>query len=324
MHAYALASQESGMSVVLWASAKYFENHEFLRSFPQHHARPCAAIIVLNMSLTTVLRSVVWRLQGRKIVFCVHEPISKITDFQNLKLSTLQLAKLRAMRILIRLQIVLSSMLIAYSRKTVSELNKTKPIVTHPLLYVDQNTSISSVVKDHIAYIGTIANDHAFPEFVAFVEHCLEYELFPNQRFLIATRSEFDKDHFVRWGLQKAARVSIQSGCILSDSQINACYSRAKIVWCAYSRSNQSGVLPKAYMFGSPVIVLAGIMDDHFQAGVLGEAITSYAVNDIVQSVNLILNDYTQLSKNCRRYYTSTFDYKANLEAVKKLVHTNG
>ena len=336
MHAYALALQSCGLSVCIWANEAYRTNHPELRQFlwmeqdssAARNAPKCKLAIVLNMGLKNIPRTILWRMSGWKVLFCVHEPIRNMADFQNLGLSKREMAKLRAMRALIWLQIRLSTALIAYSRKTVMELAGIKPVVQHPLLYVDQITEAEPLINapNAISYIGTIAKDHAFAEFLAFVEHCLESQLFPDQRFVIATRSTFDPNHFAAWGAAAAGRVTVQSGRLLSDKEINGFYAEAAVIWCAYRRSNQSGVLPKAYMFGVPVIVSRSltnliVADDHFHATELGAEIKSYALNDIALAVQSILADRPRLSKACRTCYLETFDYKANIPTLKKMVN---
>jgi hypothetical protein len=322
MHAYALALQDCGLSVCLWAPAVYFEKHIFLRGFSRASDTPCEVVIVLNMGLMNIPHSALWRLQGRRVLFCVHEPIHDISDYKSVGLSKMQFAKLWVMRFLIIVQIWLSTSLIAFSRKTVRELAGGKRVVIHPLLYVDQNTNPSPPVSPHqtIAYIGSIARDHAFGEFVNFVEHCLENDLFSEYRFVIATSSAFEKSHFAAWGPEKASRVVVQSGRFLSDEEINVFYAGAAVLWCAYKRSNQSGVLPKAYMFGVPVLVKSATTHDYFQANRLGMEITSYAVDDITQAIDSILSDRKRFSNYCRNFYKTTFDYKANLPVIKKLM----
>ncbi|WP_233185630.1 glycosyltransferase [Thermotoga sp. SG1] len=46
----------------------------------------------------------------------------------------------------------------------------------------------------------------------------------------------------------------IAHGRPLPNSEINRAYKESFCIWNVYRRSTQSGVLPKAYMFGTPVI----------------------------------------------------------------------
>ncbi len=335
MHAYALGLQACGQSVCIWADSAYCANHAELRQFLPvdqnrsafRDAKASKLIILVNMGLKNIPQTVLWRLQGRRVLFCVHEPIRNMADFRNLGLSKVEMAKLKVMRALIMLQIRLSTALIVFSQKTLTEVAGIKPVVQHPLLYVDQHSQLGPLTSapNAIAYIGTIAKDHAFAEFLAFVEHCLENGLFPEHRFVIATRSTFDPNHFAAWGAVAAGRVTVQSGRLLSGGEINAFYADAAVIWCAYRRSNQSGVLPKAYMFGVPVLVSPALTggqagDIHFQANELGAEIKSYAFDDIAIAIESILADRVRLSKACRTYYLKTFDYKANIPTLKSMV----
>ena len=72
------------------------------------------------------------------------------------------------------------------------------------------------------SYIGTIAPDHSFKEYVDFVEWALENDELPSMKFLIATKSAFEAPE----GLRKSERVVIKQGRPMSNEEINDYYSR--------------------------------------------------------------------------------------------------
>ena len=51
-------------------------------------------------------------------------------------------------------------------------------------------------------------------------------------------------------------RLKLVVGKPMSNLEINNYFNKSLVVWNAYRRSMQSGVLPKAYMFGTPVIIV--------------------------------------------------------------------
>ena len=143
-----------------------------------------------------------------------------------------------------------------------------------------------------------------------------------NFDFLIATRSSLDV--MIRERLKqgiRTARVKILEGVPLSNQTINDCYAQSWVVWNAYLRSMQSGVLPKAYMFGTPVLISELNRSDFFvdvRHGV--EISSSFTFSEIESAILNIQNNFTFFTKSCKDMFNRTFHYKAVSDFFMKLV----
>ena len=125
-----------------------------------------------------------------------------------------------------------------------------------PLLYDDESQGIIDAnQRRYMGYVGTVAPDHSFTEYVNFVCWAIRENKLQNLQFLIATKSEFE----ITEGIDKAidsGRLTIIKGKPLTNEEINTHYASCFAVWNAYGRTMQSGVLAKSFMFGTPAIVL--------------------------------------------------------------------
>jgi glycosyltransferase involved in cell wall biosynthesis len=119
-------------------------------------------------------------------------------------------------------------------------------------------------------------------------------------------------------------RLTIKSGRPLSNSEMNAAYGSSLVIWNAYKRSMQSGVLPKAYMFGTPILISAANRSEFFVDGEHGaEVSTRFETRELADAVLRIAKDFEHYSRACRAAFLRHFDYRANaptfLEAIRQL-----
>jgi glycosyltransferase involved in cell wall biosynthesis len=103
----------------------------------------------------------------------------------------------------------------------------------------------------------------------------------------------------------------IVDGHPLATSEINAFYRRSAVVWNAYHGSMQSGVLPKAFMFGTPVVSRAGNANEYVRDGVtgvlVGDTADTLALRTAVQRV---LDRQHEFTFQCREAFLGTFYYR--------------
>lgn len=122
--------------------------------------------------------------------------------------------------------------------------------------------------------------------------------------FLIATKSEFE----VPKELLRSSRVVIRKGKPMSNDEINEYYASTYVVWNAYARTTQSGVLAKAFMFGTPAIVLRKNSNEFMRDGIEVVAIEDNTDNSqIVRAIQQIRNNFEIYSRNCRMQFQRLF-----------------
>ncbi len=183
-----------------------------------------------------------------------------------------------------------------------------------PLMFDDESKELLPIESRlYISYIGTVAEDHAFDEFINLIVYCLGLNLFPDFTFLIATRSTLDSETLSKLSeFDKDKRLIIVSGEPMSNRAINGYFSKSIVVWNAYRRSMQSGVLPKAYMFGTPVLVRELNQSEYFSDGETGVKVSKHCTtSEISSAVEKIIKNFPHYSECCRKEFLDNFNYKS-------------
>ena len=170
----------------------------------------------------------------------------------------------------------------------------------------------------YFSYIGTIAADHSFGEFLNFAEWAIRENRMPEFKFLIATKSSFTVPDI----LKDSQRITIQQGRPLTDEEINAYYASTIVVWNAYARTTQSGVLAKSFMFGTPALVLHKNCNEFAQDGIEIKAIEDNTNKDeIAAAIEEVKKNFLFYSSNCRKRFMESFYYRQYNEQFAALVN---
>lgn len=261
--------------------------------------------------------------QGAKIIYIFHEPLAPLNEYRKAGFSYKYLAKLWVINRISSLTVKWSDAVLLPSRKA-EEFYHANPLYTNenvhylPLLYDDERTAqLANKQRLYFGYIGTVAADHSFTEYLQFVEKAISDNLLPQFKFLIATKSEFD----VPQTLAKSSRVVIQKGRPLSNAEINESYSTTFVVWNAYVRTTQSGVLAKSFMFGTPAIVLRKNLSEFTVDGQEVAAIDdNTSFEEIEKAVLRITGDFEHFSNASRKRFEETFYYRQYNDTFKKIL----
>lgn len=267
-----------------------------------------------------------WQLKRRfntKVLYCFHEPLAPLKVYRDAGFSYTYLAKLWLINRISVLTVKWSDVIILPSNKAV-ELYKANPLygnpdfVYLPLLYDDERAQNQrSAQRRFVSYIGTISADHSFTEFLSFVERAVKENRLPGIQFLVATKSDFE----VPEALRNSPRVVIRKGKPLTDEEINDSYASTYVVWNAYARTTQSGVLAKSFMFGTPAIVLRKNLSEFTEDGrevVAIEDNTSF--EEIEVAVLRIMGDYEHYSSCARKRFEDTFYYRKYNEEFARIL----
>ena len=139
-------------------------------------------------------------------------------------------------------------------------------------------------------------------------------------RFLIASRLPLPgtllNDPTLRKNLD---RIEIRCGRPLGNDEINRCYLESFCVWNIYRRSTQSGVLPKAFMFGTPVIASrVGAFPEWVEEGVNGRFAEARDCEGILAALEDIRNNIEGYATRCRQTFIEKFFYRSNLAAIQR------
>lgn len=259
--------------------------------------------------------SLIWKLkrQGTKIVYIFHEPLAPMKVYRKAGFSIKYLAKLWVIDHVSALTVKWSDFILIPSRKAIkyyeeNSLYKNKKYFYLPLMYSDEyKENNAKVPRQFFSYIGTVAADHSFSEYLNFVEWAVTNNKLGCIKFLIGTKSEFELPKV----LQDSNRVIIHKGKPMSDDEINAYYNSSIAVWNAYARTTQSGVLAKSFMFGTPALVMRKNLNEFTHDGQNVVAIDDNTnMEEIAAAIEKIYANRENFYHECRKEFEMSFYYR--------------
>lgn len=255
------------------------------------------------------------RKKNCKIVYIFHEPLCQYATYRKAGFSRLKMLKLRIVNMVSALTVRWSDVILIPSKKAIGyyEANRLyKNMHYHylPLMYDDELADESGKVERiYFSYIGTVASDHSFNEYVEFVRTVIKRDELKDVKFLIATKNRVERRGLS--ALLDSGRLDLVEGTPLTDRQINVFYRTSYAVWNAYERSTQSGVLAKAFMFGTPAIVLKKNLSEFVVDGREVVAINDNRdYDEIKNAIVRIVKDFDSFSALSRTRFLNTFYYR--------------
>jgi hypothetical protein len=315
---------ESGRSVYLRCSNAFFSFAGLSRKVESISLFRCLALkksdlfIVWFPSIKALVDvTIILLFTSATIVFVYHEPYVSFRSYRSAGFGFAKSTRVLLISCVNRLICKLSHKVVLPSRNAANALKASTAdrlkYQTFALLFDDEWKNESALPRNAISYIGTIAEDHAFVEFVRFATQAIDSNDLLAYRFVIATRSAIPAEVGEDVARCKSSgRLFVQAGRPLTNPEINLHFAGSFVVWNAYKRSMQSGVLPKAYMFGSPVIVSDKNESEYFILGKTGAEISSdYRYEDFVAAIKEVALNWQVLSANCRDLFLSVFYYRA-------------
>jgi glycosyltransferase involved in cell wall biosynthesis len=181
--------------------------------------------------------------------------------------------------------------------------------------------------KHYFGFVGTACKAHGFDAFVKFAKFSLGHG--SDISFAIATRvdlaSLLQSDQELA-KLVKQGKIRMQHGRELSNEEINQHSLECFCIWNVYRRSTQSGVLPRSYMAGTPVLASrVGSFHEEVQPRFTGEFVDvnedPAAILATVQNLREHAADYFD---QCRKRFLEKFYFRANCNQLIEIVNTAG
>lgn len=278
-----------------------------------------------HYNLTEIIKLKI-RFRGLKIIYIFHEPMESLKIYRSAGFTIKMLIKASIIDIVNAFVVALSNIILLPSDKAVKlydskkyYLNKNRHYV--PLMFDDEkNSDINVGVRKYFSYIGTIASDHSFNEYYNFIEWAILHSKLKYLNFMIATKSNLIIDSRFQT-LIDSGRLILFEGKPLTNEQINECYSLSYVVWNAYIRTTQSGVLAKAFMFGTPVIILDKNISELASNGQELIAISNnQSFDEILIAIDYIKLNFSHFSYNSRQKFITKFYYKNYNSQIDQII----
>lgn len=275
-----------------------------------------------NVSIMSKLKS----RYNSKIVYVLHEPMETFKTYRKTGMSIIEICKVYLKYYITLSFIYLSDYIILPSQKAVdlyshSLAKRINPkYMLIPLLFDDESNG-QVLSRKFFSYIGTIARDHAYDEYVSFISKAVDDNTIPDSiHFLIATRNEVIKDQRI-CKLLNTGRLKVVEGRPLTDEEINSYYSQSIAIWNAYHRTTQSGVLAKASMFGTPAIVCRKNLSEF---SIENENVVccndNHNYDEIKAALLRLIDNFETFSNKSRSMFMSNFYYKNHNNKMENLL----
>ena len=332
--AYAKAMQALGLEAVFLLDPAYGRFPELENAAPILESGnaeldkrwDCA--IFINPSLHNLETAKSLKKHGTRILYILHEPWQMSAGYikdEGLRAAGMAILAHRSTLPVLRVadHIILPSRYgLRIYRSADARYNHNASYI--PLLYDDDlRDDISSLIqrKRYFSYIGNPCRAHGFDQFLNVVRLSLQQNR--DIQFLIASGG-----HPLPKGClndpifaQNTCRIEIQSGQRLSNDEINGYYAQSICVWNVYRRSTQSGVLPKAFMFGAPVLCsTVGSFPEFVTSGRNGEIVSASDPECIIEAFHRFKENLVSYATQCRHEFMSTFYYRAHLGDLSALL----
>ncbi len=331
--AYAKGLRELGFDV-------RFLLHSGYRAFPELNAvapaafdftraaaEPLSHAFFLNTSARNAHLARQLKRTGARILFLYHEPWNFSWDYLRREGIKAAAATILAHRIAVPMLKLADAVILEsqYGLKLYrdADIRHNRNAHYFPQIYDDEAAGLPGQTPEkrpYFSYIGNISRPHGFDQFVALAREFLRRDL--NVRFLIASKDRLPgsvaNDKLLR---EHCGRVRFCCGRPLGSAEINGLFAESFCVWNLYRRSTQSGVLPKAFMFGTPVIAGdLGSFPEFVKDGWNGRFASAGDDEGILSALEDIRNRQSEYARNCRATFLETFSYKSRLADLERLL----
>jgi hypothetical protein len=331
--AYAKAMRELGHEAEFLLDSAYRAFPELddvapVRNFgADGNAMTCKHAVFLNPSVKNEDLAKTFKRNGTKILYVFHEPWQMSFDYLWSEGLVATLKAIMAHHVTVP-ALRLADTVLLPSRYGLRKYEK--PDVKYngncialPLLFDDECAEAMEKSLDRkrcFGFIGSLCRSHGFDQYLSFVRFALQHD--SKISFLIASRNPIparvlNDPIFSR----NANRIEILCGHPLTNNEINRCYAKSFCVWNLYRRSTQSGVLPKAFMFGSSVIAgRIGSFPEFIQDGVSGRFADARDHQNIWTALEDMRSNLDAYATNSRKTFLETFYYRSHLAELGRLL----
>jgi len=174
------------------------------------------------------------------------------------------------------------------------------------LMFLQQKKGAEVLERHYFSYIGTVATNHGFDSYVEFLlsDFCPS-----SQKVMLATNSSVDRMLLNKLRDKFGKNAKLFTGQFISEEEMRICYKETLALWLGYANSTQSGILPMAYMFGTPILFSPIDSFKEFAENF----ITGYEIKpgdfvSISRGLGFIKNNVEMLSLNCVSRYNRFFN----------------
>lgn len=326
--------EELGYSAYYYVDPKFIEfipgvSDSRIYKYGKDMPAECQVSLFLFPSPRNLREMKRFRNQGTKVLYVFHEPVERYRRYLQVGYSFGYVIKKMLANLLYRKMVSISNAIILPSEKSLRMYDENKGYKNQcryyvPLMFDDETvgTDLFAVKRKYFSYIGTIAIDHSYNECLDFMLWSIENDMLPSIKFLIATKNQVERTDRLMKAIN-SGRLVVIDGKPMKNEEINRYYAESYAIWNAYARTNQSGVLPKAFMCGSSAVILKENRSEFIE-----NTKTVYALSNnsdklgLVTAVEHIVSNFNIYSQNCRNTFLRKYYYRQYNQKLKEIIES--
>lgn len=320
-----------GYKTSFWMDPQYagcFDGNTYDALYEGSPASDCDLVVIFNIS--TKDRKVVDHFKknpNTKIIFIYHEPWrgfpNEIKRFRNDKWNFIKQVgrMLFARKVVRKSDLVICPSAQAEEFYSQHEAKYNSNYAVFPLVFKDdcENGNYRRD-KEYFSFISTASLDKAADKFFEFVKYASGQD--PKLRFQVVTSTNITQ--YLDDDIQKlidGGRMLVRHGKSLSEAEMNEAYDNSKCTWLAYRSSTQSGVIAKAFMWGSPCVATNVGVFGELVDGINGKIVSSCeAFEEILDAYYEIEKDTDEYEASARKTFEKVYSAECRIAELKKLL----
>lgn len=332
IRAYRQLAQQSGYDVKLYVDKKYadyldVEAEDYLSDLDEIMKYKPDVAIIQNIS-KDLPQFIKWcHTIHCKVIYILHEPYMGLLEL--MKEGSYFPRQLAASVLNVHICNAADTVFLCsdYAQDNVRKYTRhlMKKAKRFPLIFEDDYDEKSQLKREYFSLVGGCGHAHGGDLFLDFAKYA--YLSGKKIKFQIATRGDMLAERLQEDVFQKMineGRMIVQQGRPLTTQEMSEAYRRSICVWNVYRRSTQSGVLPNAFMHGTPVIATKlGSFEEFVESGVNSMLIPNSENETIYAAYVAIRKDIEMMSSHSRSTFIKKFYYGSQGESFKKLVSCN-
>lgn len=333
MLAYAKAFRELGYSPAFLLDPAYDDVSGLRQAWPcldslgaALTANPCHAVF-FNPAPANIRTAKSLKQKGAGIIYLYHEPWQMSLQYLRDEGPGATCTAILAHRFTIPMLRIADRVLVGsrYALRVYrsSDLRFNPRVSFLPLLYDDDASSCTETLirgKKYFSFIGRPCRAHGFDQFLDVMKTAFLRGM--EISFLIASRFPLPEgalDDSI--SAPNRSRIELRCGRTMSNDEMNSCYRQSICVWNVYRRSTQSGVLPKALMFGAPLVCSnIGSFPEYLAGSESGRIVSGSDPEAILEAFRTFQDLPAAHAEQCRKLFLSTFYYRAHLKELSHLL----
>ena len=193
-------------------------------------------------------------------------------------------------------------------------------VVQVPLIFPDYYEASLDVDPQYVTFVGNAYPAKGVDIFFKLVEYAANKR--PDIEFQIVTATHI-RHYLTSLSASAQKRLKVINRERISDAELGRAVRQSLVILTPYRQSTQSGVVPVAFMHGTPVISTnVGGMPELVQPRKTGILLSLNApLNDWLKSIDAIKASRQSLGRTCRRYYEKHYSPDNWLKIFPKLFH---